>query len=163
MVTAQKLPTLVNGVNVDNLFTTIDAIKATPTVAKFKFRIQNKWEGSAHNRSAVNGFYGAGQEFSRQKSFVLHSDSLQSCLERTRRQTRSSICCTPWQLVSRLAWSITRRPEALRSRKSSRRSKATLICTDFLDSIPTSERDTRESASTSNSKPTYPTSSCRRS
>jgi uncharacterized OsmC-like protein len=74
MATAQQIPTLVNGVNVDNLFTTIDAIKAAPTIAKFKFRVQNKWEGAAHNRSAVNGFYGAGQEFSRQKSFVLHAD-----------------------------------------------------------------------------------------
>lgn len=74
MVTAQKIPTLVNGVKVDNLFTTIDAIKATPTIAKFKFRIQNKWEGAAHNRSNVNGFYGAGQEFSRQKPFVLRAD-----------------------------------------------------------------------------------------
>ena len=74
MVAAQQLPTIVNGVNVDNLFTTIEAIKASPAIAKFKFRIQNRWEGGAHNRSAVNGFYGAGQELSRAKSFVLHAD-----------------------------------------------------------------------------------------
>jgi uncharacterized OsmC-like protein len=74
MVTAQQLPTLVNGVNVDNLLTTIDAIKAAPSIAKCKFRIQNRWEGAAQNRSAVGGFYGAGQEFSRQKSFVLYAD-----------------------------------------------------------------------------------------
>jgi len=74
MVTAQKLPTVVNGVNVDNLFTTIDAIKAAPSIAKFNFRVQNRWEGAAKNRSAVNAFAGAGQEFSRQKSFVLHAD-----------------------------------------------------------------------------------------
>ncbi len=74
MATAQQLQKVINGVNVDNLLTTIDAIKAAPTVAEFKFRIQNKWEGAGHNRSAVSGFYGAGQEFSRQKSFVLHAD-----------------------------------------------------------------------------------------
>jgi uncharacterized OsmC-like protein len=74
MATAKQLPKVVNGVNVDNLFTTIDAIKATPAIAKFNFRIENRWEGAAHNRSAVNGFSGAGQEFSRQKSFVLHAD-----------------------------------------------------------------------------------------
>jgi uncharacterized OsmC-like protein len=74
MVIAQQIPTLVNGVNVDNLLTTIDAIKANPTIAKFNFRIQNKWEGAAHNRSAINEFGGAGQEFSRPKSFVLHAD-----------------------------------------------------------------------------------------
>ena len=74
MVTAQQVPTIVNGVNVDNLFTTIDAIKSAPAIAKFKFRIQNRWEGAAQNHSAVNEFYGAGQEYSRQESFVLHAD-----------------------------------------------------------------------------------------
>jgi uncharacterized OsmC-like protein len=74
MVTTQQLPKLVNGVNVDNLFATIDAIKASPSIAKFRFRIENKWEGAGHNRSAVNSFYGAGQEITRQKSFVLHAD-----------------------------------------------------------------------------------------
>ena len=74
MVTAQHLPTVVNGVNVDNLFTTIDAIKASPAIAKFNFRIQNRWEGCGRNRSAVSGFFGAGQELSRAKSFVVHAD-----------------------------------------------------------------------------------------
>jgi len=74
MVTAQQLPTIVNGVNVDNLLATIEAIKTSPSIAKFNFRIQNKWEGAGHNRSAVNAFYGAGHEITRQKSFVLHAD-----------------------------------------------------------------------------------------
>jgi uncharacterized OsmC-like protein len=74
MATAETLPKLVNGVNVDNLFTTIDAIKSQATIAKFKFRVQNTWQGGGQNRSAVNRFYGAGQEVSRQKSFVLHAD-----------------------------------------------------------------------------------------
>ena len=33
----------VNGVDVDRLFDTIDAIKVEPDIAKFKFRISNKW------------------------------------------------------------------------------------------------------------------------
>lgn len=74
MATAQQLPTIVNGVNVDNLFTTIDAVKSAPTIAKFKFRIQNRWEGGSQNRSTINEFYGVGQEHTREKSFVLHSD-----------------------------------------------------------------------------------------
>lgn len=74
MVTAQRLQTIINGVNVDNLFTTIDAVKATPSIAKFKFRVDNRWEGGSRNRSAVNEFHGVGQEFTRQKSFVLSSD-----------------------------------------------------------------------------------------
>jgi uncharacterized OsmC-like protein len=74
MVTAQKIPTIVNGVNVDNLFTTIDAVKAAPAIANFKFRVENRWEGGSQNRSTVNEFHGAGQDLSRQKSFVLHAD-----------------------------------------------------------------------------------------
>lgn len=74
MATAQKLSPLVNGVNVNDLFTTIDAIKAAPAIAKFKFRIRNQWQGASQNRSIVSEFYGAGQEQSRTKSFVLEAD-----------------------------------------------------------------------------------------
>ena len=74
MVTALQVSTIVNGVNVDNLFTTIDAVKSVPTIAKFKFRVQNRWEGGAQNCSTVKGFYGVGKEHARENSFVLHSD-----------------------------------------------------------------------------------------
>jgi uncharacterized OsmC-like protein len=74
MATAQKLPRIINGVNVNDLFTTIDAIKGTPSIAKFKFRIRNQWQGASQNRSTVSEFYGAGQEFSRPKPFVLKAD-----------------------------------------------------------------------------------------
>src|ERR1700722_10222745 len=74
MATAQKLPKIVNGVNVNDLFTTIDATKITPAIAKFKFRIHNQWQGASQNRSAVSEFYGAGQELSRPKPFVLEAD-----------------------------------------------------------------------------------------
>jgi uncharacterized OsmC-like protein len=74
MATAQKLSGNINGVNVDGLFTTIDAIKITPSIAKFKFRVVNEWEGASRNRSTVDTFFGAGQEQSRAKPFVLKAD-----------------------------------------------------------------------------------------
>jgi uncharacterized OsmC-like protein len=74
MVTAQKLATIINGVNVDNLLTTVDEVKKSPSIAKFKFRIKNRWEGGSRNRSVVNEFQGVGQQISRQKSFVLFAD-----------------------------------------------------------------------------------------
>jgi uncharacterized OsmC-like protein len=74
MATAQKLPRIINGVNVNDLFTTIDAIKATPTIAKFNFRIHNEWESASQNHSTVDKFYGGGQELSRLKPFVLQAD-----------------------------------------------------------------------------------------
>ena len=51
-----------NGVNTDVLFGTLDAISERPELGRFQFRVRNRWLGGAHNRSAVKGLYGAGQE-----------------------------------------------------------------------------------------------------
>lgn len=51
--------TTVNGVNVDQLFGVIDAIKGTSAIADFKFRVQNKWVNGGHNTSTIGNFYGA--------------------------------------------------------------------------------------------------------
>src|SRR5258708_10168526 len=64
----------VNGVAVEDLSKTIDAIKATPSIAKFKFRIRNQWVDGGRNSSTADCFYGAGQEQSRPKQFVLEAD-----------------------------------------------------------------------------------------
>lgn len=74
MATAHKLPKIVNGVSVDDLMTTIDAVKGTPSIAKFKFRIHNEWRNAGQNISTVDKFYGTGQELSRPKPFVLEAD-----------------------------------------------------------------------------------------
>ncbi|HEY2472086.1 MAG TPA: OsmC family protein [Terracidiphilus sp.] len=74
MATTQNACRLINGVNVDNLFATIDAIKTTPAIAKFKFRIRNQWKGASQNHTTVDQFYGAGQEQSRPQPFVLEAD-----------------------------------------------------------------------------------------
>jgi uncharacterized OsmC-like protein len=54
--------TKVNGINIDQLFSTIDLLKQKPELARFKFRATNKWLGGAHSRATVEGFYGPGQE-----------------------------------------------------------------------------------------------------
>ena len=74
MATAQKITNMVNGVNVDDLHTTVEAIKAAPAIAKFNFRIQNQWDGGSQNRSIVDGFQGAGEKHSRSAPFVLRAD-----------------------------------------------------------------------------------------
>jgi uncharacterized OsmC-like protein len=53
---------IINGVNVKELFSTIDAVKGNPDIAKFKFRATNKWTGGTHNRAAIKDFYGALKE-----------------------------------------------------------------------------------------------------
>ncbi len=64
-----------NGVNVDQLVQTVEAIKADPGLARFTFRAANEWVGGGRCRTRVQGFYGAGQEdTSRTRPFVLEGD-----------------------------------------------------------------------------------------
>jgi len=74
MATAQQLSKIVNGVNVDAFYTTVDAIKSNPAIAKFKFRVQNQWDGASQNSSTIDTYYGAGEERSRTKPFLLVAD-----------------------------------------------------------------------------------------
>jgi uncharacterized OsmC-like protein len=53
---------VINGVNVTELFNTIEAIKGKPDVAKFKFRATNKWINGTHCRATIKDFYGALKE-----------------------------------------------------------------------------------------------------
>jgi uncharacterized OsmC-like protein len=64
----------VNGVNVTALSQTVEAVKANPVIAQFRFNVKNEWVDGAHNCSTINGFHGAMQDVERSKSFVLHSD-----------------------------------------------------------------------------------------
>jgi len=61
-----------NGVNTDQMYGTLDAIKAQPELGAFRFRARNHWIDGAHNRTTIQGFYGAGQEDeSRDEPFVV--------------------------------------------------------------------------------------------
>jgi uncharacterized OsmC-like protein len=66
---------VVNGVNVDRLVGTIEAIQQQPSLAKFQFRSRNRWLSGGHNRSTIKEFHGAGQEdASRTRAFVIDAD-----------------------------------------------------------------------------------------
>ena len=61
-----------NGVDTEQMYGTLDAIKAQPELGVFQFRATNHWIDGAHNRSTIQSFYGAGQEDStRQAAFTL--------------------------------------------------------------------------------------------
>jgi uncharacterized OsmC-like protein len=64
----------VNGINVGQLFKTIDLIKEKPDIAKFKFRATNKWIDGTHNRATVKDFYGACQEDTTREPMVFEID-----------------------------------------------------------------------------------------
>jgi len=64
-----------NGVDVPTLFATLDAVKGTPQLADFRFRARNTWISGTHNRTTIQGFFGAGQEdVSRTEPFVYDAD-----------------------------------------------------------------------------------------
>jgi uncharacterized OsmC-like protein len=62
MKAAMEKEKILNGVNVDQLFNTIDLIKENPDIAKFKFRATNKWVDGTHCRGTIKDFYGALKE-----------------------------------------------------------------------------------------------------
>jgi uncharacterized OsmC-like protein len=64
----------VNGIKVDDLFATIEAIKKNPEIAKFKFRATNKWDDGTHNRATVKDFYGALKEDNSRNPMVFEID-----------------------------------------------------------------------------------------
>jgi uncharacterized OsmC-like protein len=72
---ATQVQTRVNGVNVDQLVGTINAIKDNPGLARFTFRARTEWVDGGQSRTKIQGFYGAGQEdTSRARPFVLEGD-----------------------------------------------------------------------------------------
>jgi len=74
MATTLSRPPL-NGVDTPTLFATLDAVKSNPDLAKFQFRATNRWISGTHNRTSIQGFYGAGQEdTSRTEKFTYDAD-----------------------------------------------------------------------------------------
>jgi uncharacterized OsmC-like protein len=73
-MTTTTEPAIRNGVDTQQLFGTLDALKADPALARFQFRARNRWIDGAHNRSTIRDFYAAKQEdTSRSKEFVLEA------------------------------------------------------------------------------------------
>lgn len=65
----------VNGVDLERLTATIEAVSADPGLARFQFRARNHWVDGGHSRTTIQGFYGAGQEdTTRAQPFTIDSD-----------------------------------------------------------------------------------------
>ncbi len=75
------IETTLNGVDRATMFGTLDAIKENPGLARFQFRVENKWIDGAHNRSTIKSFYGAGgEDATRTAEFVLDAGEPQILL-----------------------------------------------------------------------------------
>jgi uncharacterized OsmC-like protein len=71
-MTASTTATVRNGVDTATLFATLDAIKAQPEIAAFRFRAHNRWIDGSHNRSTIKGFYAAcAEDTSRTEAFTV--------------------------------------------------------------------------------------------
>ena len=57
-----KAPNQMNGLDMDTLVATVEAVRQTPSLGAFEFRATNQWINGGENRSTIKGFYGAGSE-----------------------------------------------------------------------------------------------------
>lgn len=71
----RRTPVPLNGVDTPTLFATLDAVRGAPEIAEFRFRAHNRWISGTHNRTTIQGFFGAGQEdASRPEPFTYDAD-----------------------------------------------------------------------------------------
>ena len=63
-----------NGVDTATLFATLDAVKGDPEIARFQFRATNRWISGTHNRSTIDGYYGAKQEMAHRQPMMFDAD-----------------------------------------------------------------------------------------
>lgn len=67
--------TQINGVSVDRLVATVNAVQQNPDLAHFQFRAHNEWISGGHSHTTIQSFYGAGQEdTSRSQPFIVEGD-----------------------------------------------------------------------------------------
>jgi uncharacterized OsmC-like protein len=61
-MTDRQAPVQTNGLDMEALVGTVEALKQDPALAHFEFRATNRWINGGENRSRVKEFYGAGCE-----------------------------------------------------------------------------------------------------
>jgi len=69
-----ETPIRLNGVELQVLMGTVNAIRENPELGSCHFRARNAWLGGSHNRTTVTGFYGAKQEISHKQTFRMDAD-----------------------------------------------------------------------------------------
>ncbi len=63
-----------NDVDTAKLFATLDAAKAQPEAARFRFSVDNRWISGTHNRNRISTFFGVGAEQQRAGTFTVEAD-----------------------------------------------------------------------------------------
>ena len=90
--------TIRNGVDTEQLYGTLDAIKAQPDTGDVPVPRAQHLDRGAHNRTTIKGFYAAepGGHLPR-RGVVIDAGEPAILLGRTRAPTRPSTCCTRWR------------------------------------------------------------------
>ena len=70
----QNVAIFTNGVDVTRMQETIDAVKASPELGSFEFRIQNRWVNGGENLSDVKPFSAGGKLVRHKSQLVLAAD-----------------------------------------------------------------------------------------
>jgi len=63
-----------HGVDTPTLFATINAVKGQPELAKFKFKVSNRWMEGTHSRNTMEAFTGAGGEHNHKAEYTMDGD-----------------------------------------------------------------------------------------
>lgn len=63
-----------NGVNVEALLGAREALTEAPEAAKFTWRATSEWLRGTHSRSAIDGFFGLGEEQQHRRQFIFDAD-----------------------------------------------------------------------------------------
>jgi uncharacterized OsmC-like protein len=71
---AQVARHVVNGIDIDVLKGTVDAIASDAGLGACRFRATNTWLAGSHNRTTVSGFFGARQELAHRQTFAMDAD-----------------------------------------------------------------------------------------
>ncbi len=71
---ARRTPEPHHGVKTPELLATIDAVGVQPELARFTWRANSAWVHGTHMRSTINGYYGAGAEQDRGRTFTADAD-----------------------------------------------------------------------------------------
>ena len=58
-------PTVVNGINIDDLFALIESVKRDPAKGQTRWRVATTWQGQTRSRAEVEGFGIGGEEVPR--------------------------------------------------------------------------------------------------
>ncbi len=72
--TPRRQAVQLNGVDTPNLLATINVVKDTPGLARFRFIARNRWIAGTHSETTIHGFTGAGGDQAHKTVFHYDAD-----------------------------------------------------------------------------------------